>query len=314
MINFQVIQKMKQAVKRALAGDLFLGAYEADRKLIGYICSTLSPDNTLTHESMSKHIPNSSYVCIHSICVAPSHKRKGVGLSLLREYVTRLERAAKYDRILLIAHEELRGFYEKAGFEWLGKSQVVHGSKPWFEMRRELRGGVPQSDTQVLGGDQPIPAGVIEALQRKRTNIPSTKLISDFEGGVFDLLEPESDAGYSVNKYDLLCPRKECGSIIIKKGVGQWVERASVQIEPEGSQPKGFEPLPPPPETAQWWLVRGSPMKFENVGFTRPAQPTASGPRLKLLTCGECDLGPLGWSEEGGSEYWLVCSRVAYRS
>ena len=37
-----------------------------------------------------------------------------------------------------------------------------------------------------------------------------------------------------------------------------------------------------------------------------------AGQQLKLLACAECDLGPLGWSEEGGSEYWLACSRVSY--
>ena len=36
-----------------------------------------------------------------------------------------------------------------------------------------------------------------------------------------------------------------------------------------------------------------------------------TGKQLKLLACGECELGPLGWSE-GGSEYWLACSRVGY--
>jgi len=39
---------------------------------------------------------------------------------------------------------------------------------------------------------------------------------------------------------------------------------------------------------------------------------TVKTQRLKLLACAECDLGPLGWSEEGGSEYWLACSRVRY--
>jgi hypothetical protein len=90
--------------------------------------------------------------------------------------------------------------------------------------------------------------------------------------------------------------------------------------------------LPPPPETTHWWLITPSPMQFENIGFSRPvhAQGTSgrypygwvvdrlddlflSGKQLKLLSCAECDLGPLGWSEEGGSEFWLACARVGYR-
>lgn len=39
-----------------------------------------------------------------------------------------------------------------------------------------------------------------------------------------------------------------------------------------------------------------------------------SGPRLKLLSCADCDLGPLGWCVEGGQEFWLLCERVGYRA
>lgn len=93
--------------------------------------------------------------------------------------------------------------------------------------------------------------------------------------------------------------------------------------------------LPAPPATTHWWLIRPSPFAFENIGFTRPVPPgdKSSGTRsvfevlhslsdapfheeptkkLKLLICAECDLGPLGWTEEGGTEFWLACSRVKY--
>ena len=51
--------------RQSQAGDLFLGAYidsNDARQLVGYVCSTLSPAETLTHESMSAHVPNSSSV------------------------------------------------------------------------------------------------------------------------------------------------------------------------------------------------------------------------------------------------------------
>ncbi|KDR70260.1 hypothetical protein GALMADRAFT_255154 [Galerina marginata CBS 339.88] len=311
-------------LRQSQAGSLFLGAYEetaGSRTLIGYICSTLSPATTLTHDSMSTHVPNSSSVCIHSVCVSHSHRRKGVGLALLKEYITRLERAnvegsARYERVLLIAHDDLRDFYEKAGFEWLGKSNVVHGSKPWFEMRRNLASPneVVNPPPRIPEENQPIPPGVLEALTRKKDVIPSSRLISDFPNTILDLLDSDDQSGVSVNKYDLLCPRTSCGSIILKKGVGKWVERTSVQMEPSGYVQDDLPPLPTPPETAQWWLITPSPMEFENIGFTRPVQPLVeSGKSLKLLTCAECDLGPLGWCEVGGSEFWLACSRVGYR-
>ena len=56
-------------------------------------------------------------------------------------------------------------------------------------------------------------------------------------------------------------------------------------------------------------------MSFENIGFTRPVGNLSATPgkQMKLLICGECDLGPLGWCEQGGSEFWLAVGRVGYR-
>lgn len=230
-------------LRQSQAGNLFLGAYESNegsRTLIGYICSTLSPATSLTHESMSTHVTGSTSVCIHSVCVAPSHRRKRVGLALLKEYIRRLEQAQLeglkglefLERILLIAHDDLRGFYEKAGFEWLGQSTVVHGSKPWFEMRLNLSAN-KEREAQILDRNQQMPPGVLEALQRRPDVIPSSRLISDYPNGLSDLLQPDTATeGVLFNKFDLLCPRDGCGSIILKKGVGKWVERASVQVHP----------------------------------------------------------------------------------
>lgn len=186
---------------------------------------------------MSTHVAGSTSVCIHSVCVAPSHRHKRVGLALLKEYVRRLEQAQSeglgfLERILLITHDDLRGFYEKAGFEWLGRSSVVHGSKPWFEMRFNLSAN-KEREAQILDGNQQIPPGILEALQRRPDVIPSSRLISDYPNGLSDLLQPDTATeGVLVNKFDLLCPRDGCGSIILKKGVGKWVERASVQVHP----------------------------------------------------------------------------------
>lgn len=55
-------------------------------------------------------------------------------------------------------------------------------------------------------------------------------------------------------------------------------------------------------------------MAFENIGFSRAvSSSTPAAPRMKFLACAECDLGALGWSQEGGSEFWLAVSRVGYR-
>lgn len=206
------------------------------------MCSTLSPASTLTHESMSTHVPNSPFVCIHSVCVSKPFRHRGVALALLREYVNRLEKSikesnAKYRCVLLITHEELRGFYEKAGFDWLGPSTVKHGSRMWFEMRRDLTlpsplSGKGQVETpeQTIEGQASLPFNILEVLRQREDGLSAGRLISDFHHGLSDLLEvDESHPGNPVNRYDLLCPRSQCGSLILKKGVGKWVERESVQ-------------------------------------------------------------------------------------
>ena len=268
--------------RQSQAPELFLGAYlpgpdGTGRTLIGYVCSTLSPDTTLTHESMSKHVPGAKSVCIHSVCVAQEHRKKHFGLNLVKEYVRRLAEAGQYDRVLLIAHEELRAFYEKAGFEFVGQSAVVHGARPWFEMRKNLSSsGIAPPDALDQTQTQQLPAGLWEALARSSTRTrPVPRLLPSFARAVEDVTVTDASNGSPTNTYDLLCPRHGCGSIILKAGVAKWVERGSVQLEPPGSAiPECLGALPAPPATAQWWLVTPNAMAFENIGFSRPVQAT----------------------------------------
>lgn len=194
---------------------------------------------------MSNHVPRSSSVCIHSVCVSKDHRHRRVGSQLLREYIARLERAvakeqAPYERILLIAHDDLRNFYEGAGFEWMGRSSVVHGARPWYEMRKVLRSQSRRSSLQAADippaevPRSPPPtfeAGLWEALQKSSRTRPTARSLASFPNGVGDVLEQTPlDIGSSTNKFDLLCPRDGCGSVILKKGVAAWVERASVKV------------------------------------------------------------------------------------
>lgn len=216
------------------APDLFLGAYVSSeesaeqRTLVGYICGTLSPSSRLTHDSMSTHVPGSSSVCIHSVCIAASHRRKGVGSALVRAYLDRMVEKMRdgVEMVLLICHEELRDFYERGGFEWLGASDVVHGSRPWFEMRKVL---IHQQEPP-LTMQQP-PPGLWEALQSTSSsrNRPTARLLSSFPNGIEDVVETINTEAQT-NKFDLLCPRKGCGSVILKQRVATFVERESVQV------------------------------------------------------------------------------------
>ncbi|KAJ7037476.1 Mss4-like protein [Mycena alexandri] len=157
-----------------------------------------------------------------------------------------------------------------------------------------------------------MPPGVMEALVRPSQNRPASRSLASFSDGVTEVIMPESH--FLVNKYDLCCPRHECGSLILRTGVAKLIEKPSVQMEPADRTPALLPPMPEPPAVANWWLVTPSPMEFENIGFSKPLSSEPGAAQMKLLVCAECELGPVGWSEVGGTEFWLACSRVGYRT
>lgn len=146
----------------------------------------------------------------------------------MAEYIRRLEAqqtSKGYERILLLTHDDIKPFYASAGFEVIGPSDVAHGPLPWIEMRKSLLPAAPTvPDTQTT---QSLPPGIMEALQRPNRTRPTVTLLSGFPNGLQDVLNADDDL---TNKYDLLCPRGECGSVILKAKVAKWVERANVQV------------------------------------------------------------------------------------
>ena len=209
------------AYRQSVAPDLFLGAYDPsdEKRLIGFICSTLSESESLTHESMTTHDPEGKTICIHSVCVDPGHQRQKIGSALLEEYIRRWANGL-YDGISLIAHEELTGFYVAAGFDLIGKSGVVHGSKPWFELRYSLQTRIPDAATQ---------RRILEALQEqtKQSEVdrPDKKLLSSFPGGPSELADERG-----LNKLKLYCPRKVCRSVILLVRTATLAERPSITV------------------------------------------------------------------------------------
>lgn len=200
-----------------------MGAYcqsnNDENRLIGFICSTLSKSESLTHESMTVHDPEGKTICVHSVCVDPGHQRQKIGSALLKEY-TRRWMDGPYDGISLIAHEELTSFYAAAGFKLIGKSEVVHGSKPWFELRFPLQSQAPDVTTQ---------RRILEALQEQRNpsgvNRSDKKLASYFPGGPSELADERG-----LNKLRIYCPRTTCRSVVLLEGSATLAERSSVKV------------------------------------------------------------------------------------
>lgn len=122
------------------APELFLVATSssdddgADR-LVAYVCSTRSTAKQLTHDSMSKHEPEGSTVCIHSVCVDKKLWRNRIASRLLSAYLRlMIGLEPTVESVRLICKEDLVNLYEVAGFYTVGPSKVVHGQDPWLEM------------------------------------------------------------------------------------------------------------------------------------------------------------------------------------
>lgn len=233
--------------RQELAPSLFLGAFlppsssNPKRMIIGYVCATRSVLSTLTDESMKRHDPDGSSVCVHAVVVASQYQRRGIASALLKEYIVRLQNDALIKRLLLICHEDMRALYEKAGFEYVGLSPVVHGALPWHEMRVTLDGPrieMPERLENTTSSSAPsgaapeqLPPGLLEALQQSSSSRdrPSARLLSSFTGGVNDVLNQFGEA--KTNKYDILCSRPGCGCVILKAGVGAFAGKELPEVQ-----------------------------------------------------------------------------------
>lgn len=162
---------------------------------------------------MTNHVPNSAFVGIHSVCVDNQFRRKGVAVALLKAYTHRLV-AEGYEGVRLISHKELIGLYEKAGFELVGLSSVVHGPEPWFELKIdfEISEKVEEKETSVE---------VVPVIEERNPGKPFGSFT-----GMEELLTTKS-----MNAGNLYCPRGECRCLLLKAGAGKWVRGDSNDFE-----------------------------------------------------------------------------------
>jgi predicted GNAT family N-acyltransferase len=119
------------------ASDYFYGIFE-NKKVIGYVCGTLSKNEKLTHESMFQHQSDGETLCIHSVVIEQSKRRKGLGIQMMKEYLNYVTKHENVKRILLLCKENLISFYQQCGFEFIGESNIVHGKEIWFEMKFKI--------------------------------------------------------------------------------------------------------------------------------------------------------------------------------
>ncbi|SCV69357.1 BQ2448_2377 [Microbotryum intermedium] len=287
--------------RQRVAGPLFLGAYTPDGELVGFACATLTPSDTLTHDSLSRHVANAPYAAIHSVCVSTRHRRQGIARSLLDAYVAHLARLDGIRGARLITHHHLISLYSQAGFELVGGSSVVHGSEKWFEMRIDLIHR-PNADQRPQDDED-------------ETSIrnPGTKFSSLGSTPLAELVDTATEK----NKAELFCPRAECRCLLVKRGVARLVRSRPDEFElPSLPQPIDGPTLRAVPAESWGYWSLSSPLAFENIGFSgnapppRPSlmtsaqteTPSIATSAIKYLICADCDIGPLGWHDTEGRD------------
>lgn len=84
------------------------------------------------------HNPYGRTIHLHSLAILPQHQKRGLGKTLIKSYMSRIEGSGIADRIALLAHGPLVGFYESLGFKKKGESPAKFGGGGWVDMVYEF--------------------------------------------------------------------------------------------------------------------------------------------------------------------------------
>jgi PhzF family phenazine biosynthesis protein len=123
--------------RQANAGEFFVGAFSAEDKLQGYICSTRCA--SFDHDSLSTHVPDAPILAIHSVCVDAQYRNQKVATKMLRYYTQMVANAhPTVKTIKLMAKQALVAFYVSCGFTCNGLSPILHGAERWFDLSLDL--------------------------------------------------------------------------------------------------------------------------------------------------------------------------------
>ncbi|KAI2504480.1 Phenazine biosynthesis-like protein [Fragilaria crotonensis] len=116
--------------------------YEEHYEIVGFICATRC--RVFTEEAMATHDATGPLLAIHSVVVSEAYRRHGIGTAMIKNYIQTMESMPDgVDKIVLMAKQDLLGFYVKSGFSVLGPSDIVHGKEQWFHLERPKEIGVP---------------------------------------------------------------------------------------------------------------------------------------------------------------------------
>ena len=111
-------------------------------KVAGYLCGISSDEAHFRDEfftDLTFHDPAARTVYLLGLDILPEHRGRGLAKELLRIYGIWSQVRGKH-RLVLTAHEEKIGMYEKLGFADLGISGSKWGGGVWHEMECSLQG------------------------------------------------------------------------------------------------------------------------------------------------------------------------------
>jgi ribosomal protein S18 acetylase RimI-like enzyme len=131
--------------RQTVANRYFYTVKDACDRIVGFVNGTCAHGLTIHHESMSEHVPDGKTLVIHSVTVAPSHRRKGLGSSMLQAYVeTMINDRPEIELILLLSKGYLLKFYASCGFSLVEMSSVQHG-----KVRRPIMDSSPRRSPSI---------------------------------------------------------------------------------------------------------------------------------------------------------------------
>ena len=123
----------------AAAPELFLIA-EEDGALAGFLNGVSTEEELFRDEfftDVTLHDPAAQTEFLMGLDVLPQYRGQGLARELVRLYGIRGQVRGRL-KMVLTAHEEKLGMYEKMGFKDLGISGSVWGGNPWHEMEIRL--------------------------------------------------------------------------------------------------------------------------------------------------------------------------------
>ncbi|KAK7726266.1 hypothetical protein SLS57_003352 [Botryosphaeria dothidea] len=126
------------------------GAPQRKEFLLAMVCATKTRNELVSDDDMTVppswreqpypsnatvgHQEEGRTIAIHSLAVEPEFQRRGLGKTLLKAYIQRMQNSGVADRISILTYDRLVPFYESVGFENRGPSKVQYGGGGWVDM------------------------------------------------------------------------------------------------------------------------------------------------------------------------------------